>query len=111
MKMQGKDRLFPTSEEMASITEKLMNENLSDDQQLELKNDELDWRQNAVLIEGLFERTDLFQPTQSRISLFDRGCYERGELVLVRDAEQIALSDGAGRPRYKAWHRQLNNQL
>lgn len=111
MQMGGKDRLFPSSEEMEAITEELTQSNLSEEHELHLKHKELDWRQNAVLIEGLFERTDLFQPTPNRITLFERGPYERGELVMIRDAEQNTLPDGAQRPRYDDWHRQLNAEL
>lgn len=110
MKMQGKDRLFPTSAEMEKLTDALNDEKLTEDKELTLKHQEIDWRQNAVLIEGLFERTDLFQPTPERVSLFDRGSYERDRIRLIRDAEP-ALDDGTRRPRYAQWHKEINVNL
>lgn len=113
MTMGNYDRLFPTNEEMEALTEKLTTAEIDgdDDKQLSVKTEQLDWQHNAVLIEGLFERTDLFKPVPGRLSLFDRGCYERNEIILVRDAEQHALDSTTGRPSYKQWHKQLNAEL
>lgn len=110
MKMGGYDRLFPTSAEMEKLVDQMNAPDIDEEKELELKNKELDWRQNAVLIEGLFDRTEVFNPIPAGLSLFRRESYEQDQIRLVRDAEP-ALDDGKRRPRYDDWHQQLNSEL
>lgn len=110
MKMSGYDRLFPTSEEMQELFDQMAKEDVSDEEALKLKEDELDWQQNAVLLEGLLDRTDVFQPLEVPVSLFNPASYAQGRLLLIRDAEP-SLAATSGYVTYKEWHKKINASL
>lgn len=107
------DKLFPAIEDMERINKMLMSDkNYDEDDHFYSKdkaNDEdLYWKQNAVLLQGLIMRTDVFQPTPFEISLFETKSYETGMLNLIRDAEP-ALADG--RESFKEWRERLNMNI
>lgn len=108
MKMSGYDRLFPKSETMVVLIEALAQEDLSEDDELKLRGKQLDWQQNAVLLEGLLDRTEVFHPLPQRVSLFDHESYASGRLVLIRDAEG-GLSDG--HLPYADWKESINAKI
>lgn len=110
MSMGNYDRLFPTSEEMQKLFDQMAQEEVSDEDALKIKEKELDWQQNAVLLEGLLDRTDVFQPLETPVSLFDPRSYEYGRLILVRDAEP-SIAAVSGYMSYKEWHRKINASL
>jgi len=110
------DKLFPSSEEMERVNKMLMSEHEYEREvkgfsiytKDKAKDDDLYWKQNAVLLQGLIIRTDILQPTPFPLSLFENQSYETGMLVLIRDAEPT-LTDG--RLSFKEWREQLNRKI
>ena len=98
--------LYPKEGEFADIMRHVAEEKANADDQYKWQGVELGWKRNIALLQGLIERTDVFQPLPPGVNLFDPDA--QGPVVLVRDGENL-LTDG--RPRFWEWQAQLNRTL
>lgn len=101
------DRLFPTQAEMDAMF-KVMDDEHAWRRDVEREQDkEYVYKRNALIIQGLVDRTDFFQPLPAGASIFKPETYE-GAFVLIRDDEMI-LDDG--RPSWDAWKTEINSRI
>lgn len=101
------ERLFPTQEEMDEVFEELSQAEELSRQEEQARDKEMTWRYKSALIQGLFERTSVLHPLPSPdVSLFNPDSFERGDITLIRDAEDINLPDG--RMSFKQWREEAN---
>jgi hypothetical protein len=107
--IQVGDKLFPSQKEMDAIMEELLNATELSRSEEEAKTKEMSWRNKIVLIQGLIERTDIFQPINPGLSLFKSECFDDGSITLIRDAEQLSLGDG--KISFKEWKKQVNSDI
>lgn len=95
----GNSTLFPTAKQDAEMARYM--EDVRRDR-------EMGARTIALLLQGIFDRTDLLAPLAQRVNLLDPASYETGQFRLVRDAED-QLPDG--HLPYAAWVRSINDQI
>lgn len=65
------------------------------------------YRRNMALVQGLLDRTEVFQPMPGIVNLFDLDSYE-GMIQLIRDDEPSLTS---GRLSYRDWKKALNSVI
>jgi hypothetical protein len=70
-----------------------------------------EYQRTTMILQGLFDRSQILRPWPAeRIILTQNECYEKGWVVLIRDAEESAiLADG--RMRYYDWRRTVNEKI
>ena len=106
--MEMGDLLFPTEAVMEKIYAKLDDERLNTRQTLEVRNEELNWKQHALLLEGILQRTDYLWPLKRSVSLFNPQDFADGLVTMIRDAEN-AISDG--HLPFKQWRAAENAKI
>lgn len=100
-------RLFPTEKEMEKLLHDLEKASF-DSQREDIENTEYVYRRNALILQGLLDRSNLFEPLPHPINLLKPETYADGSLVLLRDEENIL---GNGRPSFPKWREQINQKL
>lgn len=100
--------LFPTLPEWEKVMEKLY-EAESEEGELRARHEELYWRKQVAMLQGIFDRLDVLAPKPSDLDLFAETDYEDGRIVLVRDYESTKLTDG--RLPFAEWRKALNAQI
>ncbi len=65
------------------------------------------YRRQAMFIQGLIDRTDVFKPVPSEVNIFKPNTYQ-GWLKLVFDYDGV-LTDG--RPSFKEWKEEVNSLI
>lgn len=100
-------RLFPSGDEFVKIMQTI-EESESESKRESAKDAELDWKQQAVMIQGLIERTETLKPMRQPVSLFESSSYENGSLRLIYDAEP-SISDG--HLPFSKWREQMVEKL
>lgn len=95
------DRLFPTIAEMEDLLKSLDGSSPE-----RAKNMVLDFKTQALLLQGIFDRTDLMLPLPRPVILTDPADYDHGHFFLVRDAESL-IADG--HLPFKKWRQALND--
>jgi hypothetical protein len=100
-------RLFATQHEMQEMFKKLDDERLSSWDREKVVDAEYIYKRNALIIQGLIDRTDLFAPLKIGASLFKPETYE-GALELVRDDEMI-IDDG--HISWREWQKSINDKI
>lgn len=97
-----KERLFPTYDEYEGILKEMEKNDRA-------KYDELDWKEVALLLQGLIDRTEVMIPHYPEINLFDTATFDNGVVQMIRDAEQLNLPDG--RMLYEDWKKDINSRV
>lgn len=73
------------------------------------KNEE--YQRITMILQGLFDRAQILRPyLAERIILTQNECYEKGHVVLIRDAEESAILPD-GRMRYYDWRMAVNEKI
>lgn len=98
--------LYPLAGEYAGIMEQVAKERGGKAEDYKWQGVALGWRRNIALLQGLIERTDIFQPMPA-INLFEPQ-NEGSPLRLISDGEP-SLTDG--RPTFAEWRRAINGQV
>lgn len=107
------DRFFPSNEEWALIEAGLQEDvhPLTGEKRTyasgATENQEFGYKRNMAFLQGLLDRTEVFQPMPRLINLFDLDSYE-GLIQMIRDDEPSLTS---GRVSYKDWKNALNSQI
>lgn len=102
------DRLFPTQGEMDKIIETLTSEKFVWESDREKVADaEYIYKRNALIVQGLLDRTEIFLPLAHECSLFKPETYP-GCFNLVRD-DELTLDDG--HLPWKEWQAEINRQI
>lgn len=102
------DKLFPEQEEMLELMQEL-DEAQWERKRLEIKKRQIEWQKRVAFLQGLIDRTSVFQPHTPGLNLFAEDDYDAGRLILIRNAENVRLPDG--RLPYKEWHKKLNGTI
>jgi hypothetical protein len=99
--------LFPTLKEAEHI-EKLFEESSSWDRE-KAEDAQSIWLHNTMLIQGLFDRSQIFQPLPvARVELTNPATFDDGGLIrLIRDAE---MTLGDGHESFEEWRESLNEK-
>lgn len=100
--------LIPSQGEWEKLSEQMSRENISEDQQIDLKDKEMTLALPGVLIQGLITRSDVFQPLPYEVNVFDPTSFEEGLIRIIYDAEG-RLSDG--HLPFAQWRQELNGKL
>lgn len=98
--------LFPTQTEDRKIAEMFEKSNSRDREDAESK--QLRYIRNALLIQGLVDRTQVLAPLPAAISLTQPETFESGLVIMIRDAE---MQLGDGMPSFSEWQKEINSQL
>lgn len=102
-------RFFPTIEESEKIERVFEEASHWSFDQRDAEDARYMYMRNTFLIQGLIDRTDLFQPLPGRINFFDPATYEPGGMIqLIRDDESL-LPDG--RLPFREWQKQINSDI
>lgn len=104
--LQMGKRLFAEASEMERLLQTI-EEGSNYSAARDAKDADLVYKRNAVVMQGLIDRTPVFLPLPVRVNLFDPshdGVYIR----LIRDAEMLLESE---RERYAEWHARINAQI
>lgn len=102
------EKLFPPEDLYASLIMKMNDEDTHDWDKDKARDAQLDWQQNAVMIEGLLDRTEVMQPLHPHVSLFSEKAYADGLIKLIRDAE-VGLPDG--HLPFAEWKEAINDRI
>jgi hypothetical protein len=120
------DRLIPSADEFTSyfkISKESVNETDQDYETLRPGSDE--WHEAeeqadeakrhfmraALILQGLVDRTTVLRPLPPQgINFLSRQAHEAEHVRFILDAENL-LTDGSGRPEFREWQRNLNEQL
>lgn len=98
-------RLFPLKDEIQKMYDDYQKNHGFDRDRIEEKM--FTYQQNFLLLQGLIDRTPIFQPLPQQVFLFRPETY-KGIINLIYDDED-ALADG--QKYYKDWHRKLNSKI
>jgi len=98
--------LFPTTDESDAIRKLLEDDNYSFDKR-DAQDKQYVFVRNAMILQGLMDRTDILQPTPHRINLLNPDTYA-GLVNFVRDGEYTL---GDGRLRFSEWLKKINSKL
>jgi len=100
------DKLFfPGKDEMEEIY-KIANEDFGHDKD-EAEDIILSYKRNALMMQGLIDRTEIFHPLPHYINIFDQKTYKKA-IQFVRDGE-TCLPDG--HKSFKDWKEALNSKI
>jgi len=106
------ERFFPTIEEAAKIEilfEESSNKGHFSFEARDGENARFLYLRNTFLIQGLIDRSQLFEPLRSRIDFFNPETYaENGPIRLIRDDE---LHLPSGRVSFHKWQAELNSHI
>lgn len=97
-------RLFPVEGELLAL--------LKDDSwrsQEELEERDFTYKKNALILQGLLSRTQIFEPLPHPVDLFRPDTWDNLLNFIHDDEYDKLLTDG--RPRYKDWHKQINSKI
>ncbi len=101
-------RFFPTLEESEDIAKLFENAQNSYEKE-EAEDKQISNIRNALLMQGIIDRTDILRPYPKEINFTDPATYGDGGLIkLIRDGE-VTLPDG--RPTFHDWQESLNEQI
>lgn len=99
------DKLFPTQKEFDDI---LSQQDSHSDYDKEKAEDKIfNYRQNLVMLQGLIDRTQIFQPLKHMINLFNPETCE-DTVRFIRDAE---LSLTEGKLYWNQWQEKINSSI
>lgn len=102
------DFLFQPESESEKI-EKMFSEANTEWDKEKIQDTQMSGARNALIIQGIIDRTTLFHPLSKPIVLSDPDTYkEGGQIKLIRDGE-ASLTDG--RQSYKDWKDDLNSMI
>lgn len=101
------NRLYPTQAEMEKVIEALQDEDTHSWDREKIQDKEYIYRRNALIIQGLLDRTQIFQPLAHECSLFKPDSYP-GCFNFVRD-DEMTLDDG--HLPWKEWKNQINAKI
>jgi len=101
-----KPRLFPKRDEIQKMYEDGKKGLWGFDKD-KLEEKIFSYQQNFLLLQGLLDRTPIFQPLPHQIQLFLPKTY-KGIIKLIYD-DEASLTDG--RQYYKDWHKELNAKI
>lgn len=62
----------------------------------------------ALIVQGLIDRTDMFQPLPAAVNVMQQSTYDSGMVVVVNDTERAITT---AREPYYDWIRRLNDEL
>lgn len=101
------ERFFPTMHEIQKTWEELDATPWESDKE-KLNEIEYTYKRNALIIQGLLDRTDIFAPMSHPINIFKPSTYEDESLILIRDDEMTLPT---GRKPFKQWLADMNAQI
>jgi hypothetical protein len=101
------ERLFPTQVEMDEVIAALQDEHAWPHDIEKVQDGEYIYRRNALIIQGLLDRTQIFQPMAHECSLFKPATYP-GCFNLLRD-DEMTLDDG--HLPWDAWREMINSKI
>jgi hypothetical protein len=94
-------RLFPTKKEL------LPEEDESYFTTKDREEAEFEYKKYGLMIQGLIHRTDIFQPMDSSINVFNASTWQ-GQLVFIRDDELLLPT---GRLCWHDWQKEINKSI
>ena len=100
------ERLYPKQVEMEAVI-KSLEEDDSQRNMERINKGEYVYRRNALIIQGLLDRTTIFYPLAHETSLLKPDTYP-GCINFVRD-DEMTLQDG--RPSFKEWQKEINAKI
>ncbi len=99
-------RLFPTKGEVDSLLRSIDESDWESDKE-KADNKLFSYKQNLIMLQGLIERTPIFQPMKKAVNLFKD--FDSPLINFVYDDEWTLLTDG--RPSFKEWKKQINSRI
>lgn len=106
-------RLFPLKSELQKLFDLISGQHEDSWYAKEHAQDDLfRYKQHIVLLQGLLERTQMFQPLPYQVNLLDPRSYdeETGFVNFIYDDEDDRLL-ADGRMRFWQWHKKLNDMI
>jgi len=108
------ERLFPQKAEFLLIQEKIIknveegNERYVKQLKEDLDNKSIIYQRQLIMLQGLFDRTEVFSPYGERIKLISADIHDSGRVKFIYDGE-IKLPDN--KIPYWDWHKNINENL
>jgi hypothetical protein len=97
---------FPAQEEMTKML-KDYNETHWDSDKEKIEDKMLSYKRNALMMQGLLDRTEIFHPLPHVINIFDVKTYKKA-IRFIRDGEMLLSS---GRKSFKDWKAEINSKI
>lgn len=66
------------------------------------------YKRHLIMLQGLFDRTDVFSPTPEHINILDTECHDKGLVNFIYE-DDIRLTDG--RPDFPKWMKEINSSI
>jgi hypothetical protein len=108
------ERLFPKKSEFLTIQQEIIknvendNESYAKKLKEDLENKSLIYQRQLIMLQGLFDRTEVFSPYGERIKLISVDIHESGRVKFIYDGE-VKLPDN--KIPYWDWHKNINTGL
>lgn len=99
-------RVFPGRDEMSKLYEE--SENSRFDREKKFEETLGMYRKHLLVLQGLIDRTQIFQPLKPGINLFNPETYSEEDIRLIYDAEFLLPS---GRKSYREWKKDINSSI
>ena len=100
------ERFFPTKEEQQKMFETMQADNWETDRE-KAADEILGYRRNSLMMQGLIDRTKVFQPMSHYVVVSKPETYD-GLVQFIHDGE-LVLTDG--RVRFRDWREQINSKI
>jgi hypothetical protein len=103
--LQVSTRLFPVRDE---FEEKIIKERHGYYDEERVKGNKFDYKKNALMMQGLIDRTNVFYPHKPDLSIFDPKTWADGSIQFIHD-DEVALPPQ--KQYWKDWHKEINSHI
>ena len=104
--LQVHDKLFPQQDEIKELLEEIEKSGSHHDKD-KAKDLQFDYRKNALMMQGLIDRADVFKPMAKYVNIFKPETYMKGEIKFIYD--DLVLT--SGRKLWEEWHDEINSKI
>lgn len=102
-----RERLYPTVNEMEKVVKEILSESYNHERDMErIADAEYPYKRNALIIQGLIDRTDIFKPLPE-CNILKPETYEGG-FVFIRDDEMLL---GDSKLSWHEWKNKINASI
>ena len=101
-------RVFPGKNEMNLLYEEYQKSTWKDRDFKKFEQALNDYKKHLIVLQGLIDRTEVFNPIKKGINLFTPETYTDEDIRLIYDGEML-LPDG--RKTFNEWRKEINNKI